>query len=100
MPTTTTTTIKTMTREERIYQKTILDKYREFRTPTGFVPSLQEISVWSGTSVGSAAKFVNGNSNLQAIRDFLVARAKKKLDPLPAEVQKLFDIWKRTTIKS
>lgn len=93
---TTTTTIPTtttkMTKEDRAYQKATLAKYRG---STGVVPSLQDISLWSGTSVGTASKFVSGNSPSKEIRALIRLRAKKNLDPIPDDLLKLFDIWDR-----
>lgn len=85
--------LRPITHEERKFQKTVLVKYRGI---TGFVPSLHDITLWSGTSIGTAAGFVNGNSSNGKIRALLKERAVKNLKPLPPDVQELLDIWSNT----
>ena len=86
--------LRRITKDEKIFQKATLDKYRD--KITGFVPSLQDIARLSDTNVGTAASFTNGNSSNGKIRALLKDRAIKNLKPLPPDVKKLLDIWSNT----
>lgn len=79
------------TKEERMFQKETLGKYRRNNT----IPSVQTVAMRAAVHPNTVSYFMRGNSFNVLVRDYIRLVITKNLRPIPDDLATLFAIWDR-----